>query len=139
MSAIANPDVADVFDAYPERAREKLLALRRLILETATETEGVDDVDETLSWGEPAYKTASGSTVRIDWKADHPDQYAMYFTCTTSLVETFREVHGDLFQYEGNRALVFDVAEDVPEDELRHCISLALTYHDVKHLPLLGA
>lgn len=139
MTAIENPDVADVFDAYPARAREKLLNLRRLVLETAAETDGVDDVEETLSWGEPAYKTESGSTVRIDWKADRPDRYAMYFTCTTSLVETFEEVHGDLFQYEGNRALVFDFSEDLPEDELKHCISLALTYHRVKDLPLLGA
>lgn len=139
MRTIENPDVADVFDAYPDRAREKLLYLRRLVLETAAETDGVDDVDETLSWGEPAYKTDSGSTVRIDWKADQPDRYAMYFTCTTSLVETFEEVHGDLFRYEGNRALVFDFSEDLPEDELKHCISLALTYHRVKDLPLLGA
>ena len=37
------------------------------------------------------------------------------------------------------RAIVFGETDEFPVDELKHCISLALTYHRVKHLPLLGA
>ena len=139
MDPITNPTVAEVFDEYPDHVRERLLYLRQLVLDTASETEGVDDVVETLSWGEPSYKTTSGSTVRMDWKASQPDQFALYFTCTTTLVETFRELYGDLFRFEGNRAILFDLSDDIPEAELSHCISLALTYHRVKHMPLLGA
>lgn len=139
MKPLENPEVADVFDSYPEHARQKLLYLRQLVLETADETEDLNDIVETLSWGEPSYKTESGSTVRIDWKESQPDQFAMYFTCTTSLVETFEELYGDTFRFEGNRAIIFDCSDDIPEIELKHCISLALTYHRVKHLPMLGA
>jgi hypothetical protein len=32
-------------------------------------------------------------------------------------------------KFEGNRGIVFDVADGLPEEALRHCISLALTYH----------
>ena len=57
----------------------------------------------------------------------------------TSLVDTFRELYGDVFMFEGNRAIVFGEADEIPVAELKHCISLALTYHRVKRLPLLGA
>ena len=68
---IKNPEVAAVFKGYPKDMREKLLFLRRLIFGTASATEGVGELEETLKWGEPSYltpDTKSGSTVRIDWK-----------------------------------------------------------------------
>jgi hypothetical protein len=53
----------------------------------------------------------------------------MYFHCQTTLVDTFREMYRDMFAFEGNRCLVFDAKAKLPVDPLRHCISLALTYH----------
>jgi hypothetical protein len=53
----------------------------------------------------------------------------MFFHCQTSLVATFRELYPDSFAFQGNRALVFALADEVPEDALKHCIALALTYH----------
>ncbi len=70
-ASLQNPSVLAVFKSYPPALRTKLLALRRLILDTAAHTEGVGALQETLKWGEPAYVTAhtqSGSTVRIDRK-----------------------------------------------------------------------
>ncbi len=95
-------------------------------------------MDETLKWGEPSYLAKKGSTIRIGWKQSSPDQYAMYFNCNTKLVETYREVYSDLFKYEGNRAIVFAVDEELPMDDLKQCITVALTYHTRKHLPMLG-
>ena len=119
--------------------RKTMMLLRQLVLDTAAETEGVDVLAETLKWGEPSYLTKGGSTVRMDWKVRAPDQYAIYFNCNTLLVDTFKEVYRDVFAFEGNRAIVFGAADELPVDELKHCVSLALTYHRVKHLPLLGA
>ena len=138
-SKIENPDVARVFENYPVHMRDNLLLLRELILETASETEGIEELEETLRWGEPSYLTKSGSTIRIDWKKRTPDRYAVYFICTTSLVGTFKDIYGDLFTFEDNRAIVFGENDQLPVGELKHCISLALSYHRVKHLPLLGA
>jgi hypothetical protein len=132
MRPFKNPEVARVFDAYPARVRRAMYELRELILKTAAHTEGVGEIEETLKWGEPAYVTSqskSGSTVRIDWKKSTPNQYAMYFHCQTNLVETFRTLFPGEFNFEGNRALIFDVGAKVPEDALALCVSASLTYH----------
>ncbi len=129
------PEVNPVFQRYPAPARQKLLALRQLILETAEDIEEIVEVEETLKWGEPSYRVKKGSTVRIDWKPRAPDKYAMYFQCTSKLVPTFRKRYVDLFEFEGDRAIVFDLDEDLPVPELKACITAALRYHRVKHLP----
>ncbi len=139
MDKINNPEVAEVFRLYPQRMRQKLLILRQLVLDTASETEGVGVVEETLKWGEPSYVSKVGSTVRMDWKDNYPHQYVMYFDCKTKLVDTFKEVYRDKFKFEGNRAIVFNEDDEIPIEELKHCIELSLTYHSRKHLPMLGA
>ena len=127
-----------VFDNYPDKVRKKMLRLRQLILETATELDDITTLEETLKWGEPSYNTKYGSTLRMDWKSNKPDQYAMYFKCTSRLVETFKIVFMDKFVYEGNRAIVFKMDDQIPKNELKKCIRAALSYHKVKQLPTLG-
>ncbi|MEL7119987.1 MAG: DUF1801 domain-containing protein [Bacteroidota bacterium] len=133
-----NPAAALKFQDYPADVKEKLNHLRTLIIEVATKDPKITSMEETLKWGEPSYLVKKGSTIRIDWKEKSPEQYAMYFKCTSQLVPTFKEVFGDLFTYENTRAILFDLKEEVPEEELKACIALALNYHKVKHLPLLG-
>lgn len=123
--------VEKVFEAYPKPVRARLQALRRLIFDTARKTPGVGALEEALKWGQPSYltsKSKSGSTVRIDQVKAEPGQVAVYFHCQTNLVETFRALYPEL-KYEGNRAILLDAAEKLPEAELRHCVGLALTYH----------
>ncbi len=140
MKLTTDPRVQPVFDNYPESVQQQLLALRELVIETARETQGVQQLEETLKWGEPSYLTKHGSTIRMDWKAKNPDQYALYFKCTANLVPTFKLLYGDKFNFEGNRAIVFKLDQHaVAVDELKHCIALALRYHKLKQLPLLGA
>lgn len=133
-----NPTVKEVFARYPVPVRDKMLFLRELIIETAEETEGVDELEETLKWGEPSYRTKNGSTIRMDWKAKAPDQYALYFQCTSRLVDTFRMVFDRTFHYEGNRAIVFAINQQIPVPELKECIKAALRYHKVKDQLTLG-
>ncbi|WP_424276265.1 DUF1801 domain-containing protein, partial [Eudoraea sp.] len=133
-----NPEVELVFANYPEEVRKKMIGLRELILETAKELEGVTSLEETLKWGEPSYLTKHGSTLRMDWKAKTPNQYAMYFKCTSRLVETFRVVFENTFGFEGNRAIIFQMDDQIPKNELKECIKATLTYHKVKQLPTLG-
>ncbi|MBH0009730.1 DUF1801 domain-containing protein [Salinibacterium sp. SWN1162] len=127
------PEVAATFGDYPEPMRSELLALRELVLATASETEGVGAITESLKWGEPAYltkETRSGSTIRIaPTNAKSAHDYAMFFICSTNLVNDFRAQFGDMFAYEGERAVLFTVGDSVPVDELRECVRQALTYH----------
>jgi Domain of unknown function (DU1801) len=127
-----NPNVARVFETYPPHICEQLLKLRQIIFETAANTDGVGMLEETLKWGEPAYvtsETRSGSTVRIDWKKAHPEQYFMYFHCQTNLVETFRDLFPDELSFEGNRAIVFQCGEPILFEAISFCIAASLTYH----------
>jgi hypothetical protein len=126
-----DPAVAAVFDAYPRPLKSRLLALRRLIFETARATEGVGVLEEALKWGQPSYltmETKSGSTIRIDQVKSAVNQYAVYFHCQTDLVSTFRELYPQL-TYGGNRSILLDATDEPPVDALRHCVALALTYH----------
>lgn len=134
----SNPEVEAVFRNYPEVVRAKMLMLRKMVIESASEIEDLNTLEETLKWGEPSYLTKNGSTLRMDWKVKTPNQYAMYFKCTSKLVETFKIVFGDKFKYEGSRAIVFQINDIVPEEELKACIKATLIYHKVKKLPNLG-
>ncbi|VAW52428.1 hypothetical protein MNBD_GAMMA06-792 [hydrothermal vent metagenome] len=138
MDKFNNEEVKKIFDAYPDSVCSKMMFLRQLILDTAREIEGIKNIEETLKWGEPGYLTKSGSTIRMDWKKAKPNQYAIYFHCKTKLVDTFKEIYKDKLNFEGNRAIVFDINEKIPVNELKHCIALSLTYHSIKHLPMLG-
>jgi Domain of unknown function (DU1801) len=128
----SDPALTAVFESYPKPVKAKLLALRRLIFETAKATRGVGALHETLKWGQPSYLTAetkSGSTIRIDQVKSADDQYAVYFHCQTDLVATFRELYPTEFRYGGNRSILLNTADKIAEPALRHCVALALTYH----------
>lgn len=44
-----------------------------------------------------------------------------------------KTISGGLFKYEKNRAILFDINDEVPEKELKAYIELALTYHSIKN------
>jgi len=124
-------NVAKVFDAYPADIRARLVRLRGLIFDTAKDMDIVGPLEETLKWGQPSYLTAesgSGSTIRIG-REKTDGRIAMYFHCQTDLVATFRELYPTQMSYGGNRSILFDMSDRIPEKALRHCIGLALTYH----------
>ena len=133
-----NPKVDLVFNNYPHTIKPKIEYLRNLIIETASENNEIIEIEETLKWGEPSYLVKKGSTIRIDWKKKNPTRYAIYFKCTSKLVPTFKTVFKNKFKFEGNRAIIFDLNEEIPKKELKKCISAAFNYHKIKHLTLLG-
>lgn len=129
---IENAEVAAVFETYPKDVKMKLMFLRQLIFDVASETDGVGELEETLKWGQPSYlttKSKSGSLIRIDQIKSQEGKYAMYFHCQTTLVDTFNEMYRGKFKFGGNRSIIFSGEDPVPLNELRHCISMALTYH----------
>lgn len=138
MQLISNPEVKKVFENYPDIVKDKMKALRKLVLETAQEIEEIKVLEETLKWNEPSYISKIGSTIRMDWKQKTPNQYALYFQCTSRLVVTFKSLFENTLKFEGKRAIVFQLEDKIPKEELKHCIKAALTYHKVKHLSMLG-
>jgi hypothetical protein len=109
-----------------------LLALRDTVFDVAASIDGVGPIEETLRWGEPAYLTSasrSGSTIRLGWKRAVPTECAMYFICTTNLVETFRVHFPHELIYGGNRAIIFRAGAKIHQGAAEFCIAAALTYH----------
>ena len=136
MVPFVNHNVKKKFDAYPADVRLKLLVLRELIFGVAASNHAIGPLEETLKWDEPSYipsQSKSGSMVRIDWKKQTPDNYYLYFLCTTTIVAQIRYRFGDAFIYSGNRALVFDVEKDSSWVDVCECVELAFTYYLKKH------
>ncbi len=131
-----NPEVKNVIDTYPMEIQPKIMQLRQLIFSVAKESDLT--LRETLKWNEPSYLSKDGSTVCIAWRKSFPNQYGIFFNCKTNLIETFKEIYPHEFTFQGNRAIIFELDEDVPEQELKTCIALSLNYHALKYLPLLG-
>ena len=127
-----NLQINSVLSSYPDAHKLKLEQLRVLVHQTANEIEEIKELEESLKWGQPSFVAKPkglGSSVRID-KRD--DGVSVYFICNTGLVDQFREIYPDTFNYKGNREIHFAVDENLPEDELSHCIAMALTYHSNK-------
>ena len=132
MIPFPDSSVRSVFRAYPASVRAPLLSLRELIFETAEQTEGCDQVRECLKWGQPAYLTESpksGTTIRIDAEKDTPNGYAIYFHCQTRMIGTLRDLFEDKLVFDGNRAIRMTADSPPPEEIIRHCLAMALTYH----------
>lgn len=133
---IKDENIDAVFQSYSPEIKKKLLFLRELIFKVAGVTEGVGELTEALRWGQPSYLTLSsksGSMIRIDQitldKKQSAKQYAMFFHCQTSLVETFKTLFPTQFNFVGHRSIVFDIDDVIPIKELNYCIELALTYY----------
>ena len=104
--------------------------LQDLILETASELPEIGAVEETVKWGQRSFapkKPRIGSSVRIG-KARSGDP-ALFFICHTGLVEKFREIYGDVLEFEDNRAILVKTDRSLPKAEIKHCVAMALTYH----------
>jgi len=134
----SNLEVELVFNNYPNSIRNKMLNLRELIIETANEVDDITKLEETIKWREPSYLTKNGSPIKIDWKINEPNQYTIYFPSANKLIKTFKMIFKNTFEFKGKKAIVFQIEDEIPKEELKDCVKAALTYHKVKHLPTLG-
>ena len=136
MEPFKNNNVKTVFDAYPVTVKKKLLFIRQLIFDIASESDDIGELEETLKWHQPGYLTSkprSGTTIRLDYIES--SQYAIYVHCQTTLIAEFKEVYPEL-DYDGNRAIIFNSKNKLPLKAIKHFIYLALTYHHRKNLEI---
>ena len=128
-------DVKQAFEAFPAPVRARLRDVRDLIYRAVEDTDAIGEIEETLKWGQPSYlpkHSGIGMTVRLGTLKAAPDRPALFFNCQTRLIDTFREIYPSAFEYEGNRAMALPASGRLPEAEIRHCVALALTYHQWK-------
>ena len=125
-------EVRQVFESFDEPVRERLLELRKMILDEAARHPEIGEVQETLKWGQPSYlpvKPRTGSTIRLGCHSTKAGKVGLYFNCNSSLADDYQQLYPGVFEYEGRRAILLGLTGAFEEKPLRHCIALALTYH----------
>ncbi|MBX2812558.1 MAG: DUF1801 domain-containing protein [Myxococcales bacterium] len=130
--ALSSPEVSKVYQSLSPKIRNRLFEVRKLILEVAEDVAPISPIRETLKWGQPSYLPTiprTGTTVRVGHTPKRPHKFSVYFHCQTTLVETFRELFPQTFEFGGNRSLIFDVDQPLPVEELKQCVHMAFTYH----------
>ncbi len=128
-----------LIEEYPPEIRKRFQEFRNLVMQVLSEIESVSRLDINIKWGEPSFRSNIGSPFRFGWKPTNPNNFGIYFICTTTLVETFKQLYPGLFKFDENRGLIFNLNNTLPKEPLDHCLKLALTYKKVRNLPLLGA
>lgn len=103
MSAPSSPAVQAVFDGYEADKRDGLLRLRALIMETAANLDA--PLSEELRWGQPAYLTPRGSTLRLG--TPKAGGFALFAHCQTDIISTFASIAPAHYRFDGNRAVLF--------------------------------
>lgn len=124
------------FDTYPLNIKRKLLRLRDLLYEVANENK-INNIEESLKWGQPSFTTKGASPIRIDWEVKKPNSYSIYFNCNTRLIKVFRELFKNKLTFVANREIIFSEKEIVDVKIIKYIFLLALTYHKRKHLLML--
>lgn len=124
-------NIETAYKRFTPETHADLLKVRELVLKVAAANETIEEVSETLKWGEPSYlteKTKSGSTLRLG-QTKAGSKPALYVNCQTTLVDEIRELYPDTFTYEGTRGVVLKSPPEDVAQELEHTIALVLTYH----------
>ncbi len=116
-------NVGVVFDAAPALPRAGMLALRTRILDQAARLDVA--LREELRWGQPAYLSDTGSTLRLG--QPRSGGFAIYAHCATSLIGDFAQTCP--CRTEKNRAVLFDSLQEAAAVPVELLISAALQYH----------
>ena len=114
------------FATAPETHRSRLEDMRAEILAAAADL--AISVEETTKWGEPAFVPPKrvGTTLRLGHRPEH---CALFVNCQTTLVDQWRTLFPDAFEYEGTRAALIPASGAFDRDAFHHIASMALTYH----------
>ncbi|MCL6284687.1 DUF1801 domain-containing protein [Ruegeria sp. 2012CJ41-6] len=127
MTPFQSPKVEDAFAAFPPSAQEGLLRLREMIFDTAAALPEPAMLSEELKWGQPAYLTRKGTTIRLGIpKQAH---FGMFVHCQTRLIPEFSQTFPGIDRIEGTRAVLFDDANEISTERHGWLIARALTYH----------
>ncbi len=129
-----NRVILDLIATWSEPAQQHLLATRAILLDVADSAE-VGALEESLKWGQPAWrprKARTGATLRLNWTADRPDKLMAFVDCKTDLASQMSTRFPGQYHNDGRRALGFDLDRPLPGDAVAQLAYLTFTYHRAK-------
>lgn len=116
---------------WSDPARRAMWACRTMFHIVAQQAD-IGRLDETLKWQQPSWrpvKPRTGSTLRMSWSAQNPDQLALFVDCKTTLGARMRDLYPDLPDNDGRRRIAFDLRAPFPEQAVSHLAQMTFTYH----------
>lgn len=119
---------------WPENAQTCFAQLRGIVHDVATQAD-IGPLDESLKWGQPAWRpkrARTGSTLRVDWSPETPNRLLAFVDCKTDLAAQMDNRFPKQFHNDGRRALGFDLNAPLDEDAVWHLAHITLTYHRSK-------
>ncbi|WP_299591736.1 hypothetical protein [uncultured Tateyamaria sp.] len=119
---------------WPETAQSHFLHLRGIVHDVATSAD-IGPLDESLKWGQPAWRPKrprTGSTLRVDWSPTIPDRLMTFVDCKTDLATQMDNRYPNQFHNDGRRALGFDLDTALDAHAVWHLAHITLTYHRAK-------
>jgi len=117
--------------SWSEPARDALWACRNLFHDTAEQAE-IGPLDESLKWGQPAWRPRAprtGSTLRMGWSAGQPQQLMLFVDCKTDLAARMRDIYPDVGENDGRRRIALDLEGPLPEQAIAHLAQMTFCYH----------
>ncbi|NNE53876.1 MAG: DUF1801 domain-containing protein [Sulfitobacter sp.] len=117
--------------SWSDEAQAAAWACRTLFHGIAQER-GVGPLQESLKWGQPAWRPAkprTGSTLRMDWNEGTPDRLNLFVDCKTDLAARMDDLYPDLAFNDGRRHLAIGLGDPLPEQALAHLAEMTFCYH----------
>ena len=126
-----SPEIRDQIARWPQAAQGHFHGARALALRAAQGAE-TGPLDETLKWGQPAWRPRrprTGSTLRLNWSPARPDHLMAFVDCKTDLASLMSTRFPGQFENDGRRSLAFDLNAPLPQDAIAQLAHLTFTYH----------
>ena len=103
----------------------------RAVFQDAAKQADVGTLEESLKWGQPAWRPArprTGSTLRLFWTPSRATVMQVFVDCKTDLAARMQTLYPDLCN-DGRRRLEINIADALPEQGLAHLAQMTFTYH----------
>ena len=127
----APPDVLTCLRSWPEEARDAFQTCRTTFHDVAEEAQ-LGALDESLKWGQPAWRPRrprTGTTLRMSWDPATPGYLQVFVGCKTDLAARMQHLYPDLPVNDGRRQMAVDLAAPLPGQALRHLAEMTFAYH----------
>lgn len=126
-----DPAITNTVISWPTQASDFLLRIRPILYEAA-EVGGFGPLEESLKWGEPAWrpvKPRTGSTLRIAWPPNSPNELGLFVNCKTKISGIVTDVYPNSFRHIAPRALFVNCDKPLPTDAIAYLATVTFGWH----------
>lgn len=117
-------DITKLYSNYSQNEQNKIQELIDLIESVAEEL--TIELTPSLKWNQLSFSCKQGTPIRVDRFSE--GTIGIFVHCQTTLVDEWRDMFGTTMNFSKTRAILLDSNAQLPRDELKMCIQMALNY-----------